>query len=104
MSPAMALFGRQLRDFIPRRPDGLIGTMWMEIADTREKALVHREKGAFEQWSAHAKELPPLLVGDDVMIQNQRENNPRSWDKRGVVVAVLDYDQYRVRVEGSRKL
>ena len=46
-----------------------------------------------------------MLVGDDVMIQNQRGNNPRRWDKRGVVVVeVLDYDQYQVRVEGSRKL
>ena len=53
MSPAMALFGRQLRDFIPRRPDGLIGTMWREIADAREKALLPRGKGAHEQWSAH---------------------------------------------------
>ena len=104
MSPAMALFGRQLRDFIPRRPDDLIGTMWREIADAREKALLPRGKGAHEQWSAHARELPPLLVGDDVMIQNQRGNYPRRWDKRGVVVEVLDHDQYQVRVEGSRKL
>ena len=71
MSPAMALFGCQLRDFIPRRPDVLIGTMWREIADAREKALL------------------PLLVGDDVMIQNQRGDYPRRWNKRGVVVSVV---------------
>ena len=38
------------------------------------------------------------------MIQNQRGNYPRRWDKRGVVVEILDHDQYQVRVEGSRKL
>ena len=101
MSPAMSLFGRQLGDFIPRRPDDLVGTMWRDIADAREKALLPRGKGAHKQWSAHARELPPLLVGDDVMIQNQRGNYPRRWDKRGVVVEVLDHDQYQVRVDGS---
>ena len=100
----MSLFGRQLRDFIPRCPDSLIGTMWKEIADDREKALLPRGQGAREQWSAHARKLPPLLIGDDVMIQNQRGNNLRRWDKMGVVVEVLDHDQYQVRVEGSRKL
>ena len=44
------------------------------------------------------------MVGDDVMIQNQRGNYPRRWDKRGVVVEVLDHDQYQVRVKGSGKL
>ena len=38
------------------------------------------------------------------MIQNQRGNYPRRWDKRGVVVEVLPHDQHQVRVEGSRKL
>ena len=38
------------------------------------------------------------------MIQNQRGNYPRRWEKRGVVVEVLTHDQYQVRVEGSRKL
>ena len=32
LSSASALFGYTLRDFIPRRPDALIGTMWREIA------------------------------------------------------------------------
>ena len=40
--------------------------------------------------TAHAKELLPLLVGDDVMIQNQRGNSPGRWDNRGVVAASQD--------------
>ena len=104
MSPASALFGRSLRDFLPRSPGALIGTMWREIADAREKALMPRAKGAHEKWSASSKELPPLSVGEDVMVQNQRGNTPRRWDKRGVVVQVLGYDQYKVMVAGSRKL
>ena len=30
------------------------------------------------------------MVGDEMMIQNQRGNNPRRWDKKGVVVASRD--------------
>ena len=40
--------------------------------------------------TAHAKELLPLLVGDDVMIQNQRGNSLGRWDNRGVVAASQD--------------
>ena len=106
MSPAMALLGRQLRDFIPRCPQNLVGPMWRDIADAREKALMPRGKGAHEQWSVHARNLPPLKIGDDVMIQNQRGNYPRRWDKRRVVVEVLTHNQYQVRYctsgEGAR--
>ena len=54
--------------------------------------------------SEHTKELPDLSVGDHVMIQNQLGNNPKRWEKRGVVVEVLPYRQYRVRVDGSRRI
>ena len=82
----------------------MIGQMLQDIADAREKALIPRGKGAHKKWSARARDLPPLKVGDDVMIQNQRGNSPRRWDKRGVVVEVLPFDQHQVRVEGSRQL
>ena len=82
----------------------MVGKMWQNIADAKEQALLPRGKGAYEQWSAHARTLPPLKVGDDIMVQNQRGNYPRHWDKRGVVVEVLPHDQYQVKVEGSRKL
>ena len=104
LSPASALFGRQLRDFIPSCKMGFMGNVWKDVAEAREKALASRGQGAHEQWSAATKELPPLQISDHVMIQNQTGNNPRRWDKRGVVVAVLGYDQYQVRVDGSRRL
>ena len=47
-----------------------------------------------------AKKLPPLELGDNVLIQNQSGNHLRRWDKRRVVVEVLGFDQYQVRVEG----
>ena len=102
LSPAMALFGRQLRDFLPTAP--LMGNMWQTLADARETALAPRSTKQREKWSAGAKELPPLQVGDCVFIQNQSGNYPRKWDKRGKVVEIKGFDQYRVMVEGSRRV
>ena len=57
-----------------------------------------------EKLSEHAKDLPPLSVGDAVLVQNQLGNNPRRWEKRGVVVQVLPHRQYKVMMDGSRRI
>ena len=46
-----------------------MGEMWMNLADAREKALGRRATNAEKQWSEHTKALPPLKVGDSVMVQ-----------------------------------
>jgi hypothetical protein len=63
-----------------------------------------RATDAREKWSAHTKSLKPLLEGDSVFVQNQTGNHQKRWDKRGVVIKVNDYDQYMVRLDGSRRL
>ena len=57
-----------------------------------------------DSWTMRTRPLAPLKVGDSVFIQNQEGNYPRRWDKRGQVVEVKGYDQYIVRVDGSRRL
>ena len=52
----------------------------------------------------HTKDLPPLPVGCSVLIQNQLGNHPKRWEKRGTVVEALPHRQYKVRVDGSRRL
>lgn len=39
LSPAKVLYGRELRDFPPRKGSALMGHLWMNLPDTREKAL-----------------------------------------------------------------
>ena len=39
VSPAKALFGRELRDFLPRPWSALMGDMLIKLADAREEAL-----------------------------------------------------------------
>ena len=36
------------------------------------------------------------------MVQNLLGNNPKRWDKRGVVLEVLPHRQYKVKMDGSR--
>ena len=104
VSPAQALFGRPLRDFLPRTVDQLTGDLWQKAAKAREEALKPRLYKASVNWSMATKDLPPLAVGDNVMIQNQTGNHPRRWDKRGKVVRVMGHDQYQVMVAGSRRV
>ena len=104
LSPAKALFGRELRDFLPRPGSALMGEMWMNLADAREQALGRRATNAEKQWSEHTKALPPLKVGDTVMVQNQVGNHPLRWDKRGTIVKCEGFDQYQLMIDGSRRL
>ena len=51
-----------------------------------------------------SRRLPPLKVGDHVLIQEQHGNNPKQWSKSGVVVEVGTHDSYFVSVGGSRQV
>ena len=46
LSPAMALYGRELRDFLPSPGSALMGEIWMNMADARETALGRRTNNA----------------------------------------------------------
>ena len=57
VSPAQALFGRPLRDFLPRTVDQLTGDLWKKASKAREEALMPRAyKGSFN-WSKLNAEL-----------------------------------------------
>ena len=102
LSPAMIVFGRPIRDFIPILPGRYQPhTTWEETLTAHEEALRNRHMHAHEQWSEHTKRLPPLQVGDHVRIQNQTGNFPKRWDKTGTVIEVHQFDQYVIKVDGS---
>ncbi len=105
MSPAMIVFGRCVRDFIPV-PRGRYKPQqaWIDNAGLREAALRKRHMRKAEELHLKTKRLPPLRVGDRVRIQNQVGKEPLRWDKTGIVVEVRQYDQYVVRVDGSGRV
>ena len=105
ISPAMCIFGRPIKDFIPILPGRYQPhPTWQDTLQKREEALRNRHVKAAERWSEHTKRLPPLRVGDTVRIQNQTGPQPRRWERTGTVVEVRQFDQYLVRVDGSRRV
>ena len=57
-----------------------------------------------ERLSENVKKLKPLEVGDACVVQNQSGNYPKRWDKTSTVIEIGKFDQYRVRMDGSRRI
>ena len=97
----MAVFGRQIKDFVPVLPNRYRPhSTWVDTLNKREEALRKRHLQALERWSEHTRELPALKVGDHVRIQNQVGPHPTKWDRTGIVVEVRQFDQYVVKTDG----
>ena len=77
---------------------------WHILADQREAALTVRGTKLKERLSQSVKSLPPLSIGDDVVIQNQLGNQPLRWDRSGTVIKINKFDQYEVMTHGSRRI
>jgi len=104
-SPAMCIFGRPIRDFIPIPPGRYKPhNTWHETLAAREEALRNRHMRDAERWSEHTKRLMPLVVGDCVRVQNQTGPHPLKWDKTGIIIEVRQFDQYVVKVDGSGRV
>ena len=105
LSPAMIVFGRQVRDFIPVHPQRYKPHQtWIEALDLREAALRTRHVQLRETHTEHTKKLPVLVVGDTVHLQNMRGHHPTRWERSGMVIEVRQNDQYNVRVDGSGRV
>ena len=73
LSPAMCVFGRPIRDFIPIIPGRYKPhPTWTDTLASREDALRFRHIKISERLNEHTKRLAPLVVSDRVYIQNQR--------------------------------
>ena len=104
-SPAMIVFGRQIRDPIPI-PLGRYcpHTTWQETTINREKALAKRHSLEKEKWSAHTKDLKPLEIGDHVYIQNLTGNNPLRWERTGIILEIKPFQQYIIKTDGTGRV
>ena len=93
-TPAICIFGRPIRDFIPIHPGKYLPhNTWKEYLINREEALRSRHMRICERLTAHSHNLPPLKIGDNVRIQNQTGLHPTKWDKTGIVIEVRQFDQ-----------
>ena len=105
LSPAQVIFGRNLRDFLPSTQSRYrVQNEWILLREDREKALAKRAVSNMERLTVGTRDLPPLSVGDNVLVQNQMGNHPSKWDITGVVVEVKEFDQYVLKIDGSGRL
>jgi hypothetical protein len=104
-SPALAVFGRPIRDMIPIIPGRYVPhETWRELMGHRELALAKRHSRGHERWNEHTRQLPPLKIGDHVYVQNLTGNFPRRWERTGLVIEVKQHHQYLIRVDGSGRV
>ena len=94
-----------MRDFLPApqtryKPH----SQWILLREDRERALAKRAVSNMEKLTIGTRALPPLAVGDSVLVQNQIGNHPSKWDITGVIVERKEFDQYVVKVDGSGRL
>ena len=67
----------------------------------RERALAQRHVAKQEVLTRGSKALPPLNLGDTVMVQDQSTHKAGRWTKTGKIVEVQDFDSYLVKIDGS---
>ena len=111
LSPAEVIFGRKLRDTLPRIAkshtiffDESINPVWRDAWREKESSLRTRYKGILPRLMEHSRPLPPLAIGDKVAVQNQSGSKPNKWDRTGVVLEVRDHAKYVVKIDGSGRL
>ena len=105
LSPAQILFGRVLRDFLPLQPGKFFPRQeWRQAAETREAAYSKRVMDKARDLSLLTKSLPRLSLGQQVLIQDQDKASRtyKQWTRTGVVIEAGRYDDYKIRVDGSR--
>ena len=104
-SPAQVVFARPIKDFFPVQPEQFKPrSEWLLTAEQREVALAHRHTRQGQTLTEHTKVLKPLVMGDTVIVQNQTGLRKKKWDKSGIIVEVLDFDQYRIRMDGTGRV
>ena len=106
MSPAQIVFGRELRDTLPFKPEkGVMHKEWMITSEDREKAFAKMHHTNMESLNEHVKELKPLQVGQSVFVLNQAGNHGKRWSRSGTLVEIgPGQRQYAVRMDGSRNV
>ena len=107
LSPSQIIFGRILRDFLPLQPGKFVPRKeWRIAADTRAAAYSKRIMDKSRALAQNSRQLSQLEPGQHVMVQDQNKASKthKQWNRTGVVVSVGEYNDYYVRLHGSRLL
>ena len=103
LSPAMVVFGKKLRGFLPDSGQTNTNKEWRMDMEAREQAFAKRHSQMAERMDVTARQLQPLLRGTEVAIQDEKKGGKAGrWSKSGTIVECLSHDAYMVRIHGSR--
>ena len=73
---------------------------WILSQKSQKKDVAHHQANSKRDLTEHTVVLAALQVNNDVMVQNQADNNKFKWEFSGLIVEVLPFDQYQVRIYG----
>ena len=111
LSQAEIIMSKKLSDALPYLPiekmfvvNKSIDFKWRELWRLKETALLDRFIRNMEDAPRSDRKLKPLQVGQYFALQNQQGSKPLRWNRTGVIVMCMDFDQYIVKVHGSNRL
>ena len=78
--------------------------MSLVMLEDRERAFARKLYNDGTKLAMGTRKMPPLSVGDKVLVQNQTGRAPNKWDKSGVIVECKPHNQVNVMMDGSRKV
>ena len=105
LSPSQIVFNRNMRDTVPLLPGSYKPRPeWQRILNDREKLLAKRHLLSQEKWSQGTRHLPPLKLGQHVIIQNQTGPKAKKWCLSGTVVEIDNNETYIIKMDGSGRL
>jgi hypothetical protein len=97
-SPAQIVFNRPMRDCLPAHRRSFAAE-WQKDADVLEKRARRAKELRTEHFNRRAHPLPPLQVGNAVLIQNPIS---KCWSTPGVITEVGPNRDYLVKTAAGR--
>ena len=74
---------------------------WQRNVADAEKQATHTLEQSERCYNAHARNLPDIQLGSNVVLQNPRT---KLWDIHGTVVHISPYRRYSIKTQGGRVL
>jgi hypothetical protein len=97
-SPSQIVFNRPTRDLLPAHRRSF-APEWQQAAELLEKRAQHAKELQIQHFNRSAHPLPPLAIGDSVVIQDHKS---KRWSTPGVIVEVGPFRDYLVKTPAGR--
>ncbi|XP_046647670.1 uncharacterized protein LOC124337676 [Daphnia pulicaria] len=97
-SPSQIVFSRPTRDLLPAHRRSF-APEWQQAAELLEKRAQRAKELQIQHFNRTAHPLPPLVIGDSVLIQDHKS---KRWSTPRVIVEVGPFRDYLVKTPAGR--